>query len=96
MSVKFENRLPASSNRQEQSPEDLLSSGREYARRFVEDYPLAATLGVFGIGVGVGTMIGGVLSDQRVGRGRTAEAVGQRVLGAIKESLPDHVRSYLS
>ncbi|REJ81567.1 MAG: hypothetical protein DWQ34_26985 [Planctomycetota bacterium] len=96
MSVNYESRLPAESADAPESQDDILARGCEFSRQLMDEHPLATTLGVFGIGLGVGTIVGSLLADQRFGRSSRAEALGDRVLSAVRDALPDQMRSYLS
>lgn len=75
---------------------DVTTRCRDFTRQMVDDHPLAMTLGAFGLGLGLGAIIGGVIGDQRSSHSRHAEALGHRVLRSMKEILPERVSSYVS
>lgn len=94
MSVQQQNRL--SGARDTSGRLDVTARCRDFTRGMIDDHPLAMTLGAFGLGLGLGAMIGGLLGDQRSSHSRHAEALGHRVLRSVKEMLPDRVSSYVS
>ncbi len=68
----------------------------EWAENFIQRSPMIATLAVFGLGLGVGAIIGSLLADSAPpSRRQQAEALGRRVLDSLSDVLPDSVRRHL-
>jgi hypothetical protein len=89
---KYQNRMPQSS-RESQSELSLIDRCCE----LTEENPMGATLAAFGVGVGLGAMIGVMLGEPSSrSRRHTAEALGRRMLDSVAESLPESVRRYVS
>ena len=61
------------------------------AESFIEERPVATTLVVFGIGVGLGTAIGLMLSDCLVDRSKATkvETLTQNVMDGLSRMVPD-------
>ena len=94
MSVEYQSRLPVDA-RADSAPDEISTRCREFSRQMIDEHPVAATLAVFGVGLGVGTLIGSLLADRQPAYGSRAEALGHRVLGAVRDAVPDSLRSYL-
>jgi hypothetical protein len=75
-------------------PESSIDEYRRQAVQQFEQHPVAVTLGAFGLGIGLGAMIGAALAGSRSSRvERTAESIGRRVLDSISDLLPNSLRS---
>ncbi|MBX3440436.1 MAG: hypothetical protein KF861_23300, partial [Planctomycetaceae bacterium] len=71
----------------------LFSQCRDVTRETIEESPMLATLIAFGVGIGLGAAVGGMLVHADTGRRHwNAEALGRRVLDSIADALPDSVR----
>ncbi|HUG18502.1 MAG TPA: hypothetical protein VMM56_05955 [Planctomycetaceae bacterium] len=61
------------------------------AKQTIEDNPLGSTLAVFGVGLAVGTLLGGLMAD--VGNSRREQSLSQRiqqrVSSVLSEMIPD-------
>lgn len=92
----YQNRLSSEVNRPE-GADDVSARCRDFTQQFVHDHPVASTLGVFGIGLGVGAVIGALIADRQDSHSRRqAEVIGRRMLASIRDVLPENVRSYIS
>lgn len=61
-----------------------------------EENPMLATIAAFGLGVGIGAIIGSQLGESSApSRRQTAEALGRRMMDSIAQSLPEPVRRYV-
>lgn len=90
--------MNATRNRRHETPsywEEAYTAPRE----LVEEYPLSSTLIAFGVGVGVGVLIGQSLTGSLAHRGETdslsMEKLGRQVCNALRSSLPESISSYL-
>jgi len=64
---------------------------QQEASQLVEKHPLSTTLALFGMGLGIGVLIGCAIGgDDR--RSRTAMSLGQRMLDSIQGYVPDSLR----
>jgi hypothetical protein len=66
----------------------------------VEEYPLSSTLVAFGVGLGIGVLLGQTLSGSFGGsRNRpdpsTMEKLGEQVLHALRRSIPESLSRHL-
>lgn len=61
------------------------------AESLIDERPVATTLVVFGLGVGLGTAIGMMLSDCLVGRSKATnvETLTQNVMDGLSRMVPD-------
>lgn len=68
-----------------------VKSIEDAAESFIEERPLATTLVVFGLGVGIGTAIGMMLSDCLVDRSKStrAETLTHNVMDSLSRMVPD-------
>lgn len=63
----------------------------------ISEYPLASTMSAFGIGLGIGLLIGMAVAGESRPKPRhwydleSAELFGQRVLDAVASKLPDSI-----
>ena len=68
----------------------------------ISEYPLASTLAAFGVGLGVGLLIGTALGGESHSRPRhwydlqSAEDFGRRVLDVVSNALPDSIARRMS
>ena len=66
------------------------------AESAIQEYPLAMTLAVFGVGLGLGAMVGSALAEPMgIRRQPTAENLGRKILDSIAEYLPASVQKQL-
>lgn len=96
MSGQFQSRLREQQRSDARRSESMTNTCRQMTERFVDEYPLAATLGIFGLGLGIGTLVGSVLAEP--GRRRShhaAETLGRRVLDSLSDIMPDAVHRRL-
>jgi len=63
---------------------------RDQAASTIEEYPLAVTLGMFGVGMAVGACLGMVLAETAFAPTQ-AETMTQKTLDALAQVLPDSV-----
>ncbi len=88
MTVRHDNRIRQ--DRQEPTDNEhlppILDRCRETAERAMQENPMIATLAVYGVGLGVGTLIGSILADSgRPASRQFSESVGRRVLSALSD-----------
>jgi len=69
---------------------------------FVQEYPASSILVAFGIGLGLGVIVGHTLSDSMTTTGssrrnveRSMESLGRQVCEALRSSLPESVSRHL-
>jgi len=69
---------------------------------FVQEYPASSILVAFGIGLGLGVIVGHSLSDSMTSTGsgrrsveRSMESFGRQVCEALRSSLPESVSRHL-
>jgi len=66
------------------------------AESAVQEYPLAMTLAVFGVGLGLGVVVGSAFAEPMgMRRQPTAENLGRKILDSIAEYLPASVQKQL-
>ncbi len=80
----------------------LASSSRELvdsSRELVEEYPISSTLLAFGVGLGVGVLVGqtiaGALHSEPTASSRL-ESLSQQVCDVVRNSIPDAISRHLS
>jgi hypothetical protein len=63
----------------------------------IQEHPLAMTMALFGVGLGVGVVVGSALAEPMGLRRpqRTAENLGRKILDSISEYLPASVQKQL-
>ena len=62
----------------------------------IKDHPLAMTLAVFGLGAGLGVVIGSALAEPMgIRKQPVAENLGRKILDSIAEYLPASVQKQL-
>lgn len=63
----------------------------------VRENPLAATLVVFGVGLGVGTIIGGMLAESTTSsrRQHLAKSLGRKMLDSVADVMPESMQQHL-
>jgi len=64
---------------------------------FVQEYPVSTTLVAFGIGLGLGVVIGHSLTDSMSPKAARSsmESFGRQVCDALRSSLPESVSRHL-
>ncbi len=65
----------------------------------IQEHPLAMTLALFGVGLGLGVVVGSALAEPmglRRPPQRTAENLGRKILDSISEYLPASVQKQLN
>jgi hypothetical protein len=66
------------------------------AESAIQDHPLAMTLAMFGVGLGLGVVVGSALAEPMgIRREPTAENLGRKILDSIAEYLPASVQKQL-
>ncbi len=66
------------------------------AESAIKEHPLAMTMALFGVGLGLGVVVGSTLAEPLgVRRQPTAENLGRRILESIAEYLPESVQKQL-
>jgi len=66
------------------------------AESAVQEYPLAMTMAMFGVGLGLGVVVGSALAEPMGLRQQpTAEKLGRKILDSIAEYLPASVQRQL-
>jgi len=74
----------------------MASRCAEAAESAIHEYPLATTLAMFGVGLGLGVMVGSALAEPiGLRRQPTAENLGRKILDSIAEYLPASVQRQL-
>jgi hypothetical protein len=62
----------------------------------IRNNPMLVTVAVFGLGVGLGTLLSSQLAEPpTTSRRHTAEVLGRRMLDSIAEVLPDSIRRHV-
>lgn len=68
------------------------------SRELVEDYPLSSTLLAFGVGLGVGVLVGqtivGALTQGPEPSSRL-DSLNQQICDAVRHAVPEAIRQYL-
>jgi hypothetical protein len=71
----------------------------EKPAEMVQEYPISTTLVAFGIGLGVGLLIGQSLTESFGSRSHASsskmEAFGRQMCDALRTSLPEAISQYL-
>jgi len=66
------------------------------AESAIQEHPLAMTLAMFGVGLGLGVVVGSALAEPMgIRRQPTAENLGRKILDSIAEYLPASVQKQL-
>jgi len=66
------------------------------AESAIKDHPLAMTLAVFGVGMGLGVVFGSALAEPMgIRKQPVAENLGRKILDSIAEYLPASVQKQL-
>ena len=76
-----------------------LRQATESAQQVVEDRPIPTAVAVFGVGFGVGVLLGCALADARPISGsgdRSVEAFGHHMLDSLANLVPQAVSNHLS
>jgi hypothetical protein len=75
-----------------------ISSYTSSSRELVEDYPFSATMLAFGVGVGVGILVGqtiaGALKQEPQPSSRL-ESLSQQVCDAVRNAVPEAISRHL-
>jgi hypothetical protein len=68
-------------------------------RELVEEYPMSSTLVAFGVGLGIGVLLGHSLSGSIGGRtlpeASTMEKLGRQAFEALRSSIPEALSRHL-
>lgn len=67
----------------------------ETVEQVVRNKPVETTLAVFGVGLGLGVMVGCLLADQAGQRRQLANSLGTRMLDSISGYMPDTIQQRL-
>jgi hypothetical protein len=85
-------------NRQRNAPSQQGSSFASSSMELVEEYPISSTLLAFGVGLGVGVLIGqtiaGALRPEPEPLSRL-DSVSQQVYEAVRKAVPEAIARYL-
>lgn len=94
---KHQNRMTQSPKEFQNDQPSLMGRCSQFTEESLRENPMAATLTAFGVGVGLGAIIGVMLAEPASkSRRQTAEELGRRMLDSVAESLPASVRRYVS
>lgn len=78
------------------SEQPMASRCAAAAESAIQDHPLAMTLAVFGVGMGLGVMLGNALAEPiGLRKQPVAENLGRKILDSIAEYLPASVQKQL-
>ena len=82
---------------QRSESETMVGKSCEAAAHTFQEYPIAATFGMFALGLGIGTAIGALMAKPMgfVHERSQAENLGRRVLDSIAEYMPESVQRRL-
>jgi len=76
--------------------ESPMASCAAAAESAIKEHPLAMTLALFGVGLGLGVVVGSALAEPMgLRRQPTAENLGRKILDSIAEYLPASVQKQL-
>jgi len=77
--------------------ESMVGKSCDAAAETFQEYPIAATFGMFALGLGIGTAIGALMAKPMgfVHERTQAENLGRRVLDSIAEYMPESVQRHL-
>lgn len=90
---RHENRLREHWSEGEGGMSSMLDQYCQMGSEAIRENPMMATMAAFGLGLGLGAMVGSMLAETgSMSRKRTAETIGQRVLESLADALPDPVR----
>lgn len=99
MATEARNRIqtgtPATSESADSTCETLMKHPLSAIEQAVRDQPATATMTAFGIGLGVGAVIGCMLVDRTAERRRLAASLGSRMLDSVGEYLPHSIQQRL-
>ncbi|QDT54839.1 hypothetical protein Pan44_28770 [Caulifigura coniformis] len=74
----------------------MMSRCTAAAESAIQEHPLAMTLALFGVGLGLGVVVGSALAEPMgVRKQPTAENLGRKILDSIAEYLPASVQKQL-
>jgi hypothetical protein len=74
----------------------LVSRCCQATEESIQQNPMLMTVAAFGVGVGLGALVGCRLAEpDATSRRHAAEALGRRMLDSIAEVLPEPVRRYV-
>jgi hypothetical protein len=60
----------------------------------IQRHPMSVSLAVFGVGLGIGALVGSLLAESRAARDRQlAEGLGRRMLHSLERIVPERLRS---
>lgn len=91
MAMQYQNRIPGDRVNEFGI---LTSRCREMADVTVQRHPVTVSLAVFGVGLGIGAIVGSFLAESRVARDRRlAEGLGSRMLHSLERIVPERLRS---
>ena len=67
------------------------------AESAIQEHPLAMTMAMFGVGLGLGVVIGSALAEPMgIRKQPVAETLGRKILDSISEYLPASVQKQLN
>ena len=80
----------------ETSEQPMASRCAAAAESAIQDHPLAMTLAIFGVGMGLGVMLGSAIAEPiGLRKQPVAENLGRKILDSIAEYLPASVQKQL-
>jgi hypothetical protein len=89
MAIHYQNRMPRQSRASQQS---MSTRCREMTEATIQRYPMGVSLAVFGVGLGLGTLVGSLLAGSCAARDRRiAEGLGRRMLHSLERIVPERL-----
>lgn len=94
MSQKHRNRLRQNSESDDRESDDasVLCRARQMTEQTIQDRPLIATLAVFGVGLGLGVMVGSLLAESPRLRRQTVDSRLHRLFNTMSQALPESIQ----
>ena len=92
-----QNRIPRRKRRSQQRVERAaLQRNYSTTKRTIQENPLVATMAMFGVGLAIGSVVGGLLADTvHTRRPALSDRIQRRVSAALSDMLPDSLERRL-